>query len=79
MPELLSRVSPAGIIGVIFGLFILSWLFAAVCMWMGAQLAGVASADFGRAFLVAFGCSFVVWITTLRDVAAAHCRGLPMK
>jgi hypothetical protein len=47
------------------GVFVLGWLLAAFCMWVGAKLAGVAGATLGKAFLVAPGCSFVAWTRAL--------------
>ncbi len=53
-----------GIVAAFLGLIILAALVAGVFMYVGAKLAMVEKATFGRAIVAAIGCSLASWVLT---------------
>ena len=53
-----------GIIAAFVGLIILAALIAGLFMYVGAKLAMVEKATFGRAIMAAIGCSLASWLLT---------------
>ncbi|RTZ93681.1 MAG: hypothetical protein DSY91_01655 [Deltaproteobacteria bacterium] len=49
----------------ILGIAVLAMLIATLFMWIGAKLAGVEKATFGRSFIAAIGSAFLTWILSL--------------
>lgn len=52
------------IIGVLLGLVILGVVIGGFFMWVGAKMAGVANATFGRSILAALAASFITWLVS---------------
>lgn len=52
------------ILGVMIGIAIIGLLLGTFFMWLGAKLAGVEDATFGKSFLAALGGVFATWFAT---------------
>jgi len=46
----------------VLGVAVLAMLIATFFMWIGAKMAGVEKATFGRSFIAALGSAFLTWI-----------------
>jgi hypothetical protein len=51
----------AAVIGVLLGLFALGAVLAGFFIWIGAKMAGVENAGFGKSIIAALGSSFIAW------------------
>ena len=49
----------------VLGVAILAMLIATFFMWIGAKMAGVKKATFGRSFIAALGSAFLTWLLSL--------------
>lgn len=49
----------------VLGIAVLAMLIATFFMWIGAKMAGVEKATFGRSFIAALGSAFLTWILSL--------------
>ena len=62
-------MEPLSAIGVIataiVGVAVLALLIATFFMWLGAKMAGVKNATFGRSFIAALGSAFITWFLSL--------------
>ncbi len=47
------------------GVAVLAMFIATFFMWLGAKMAGVQKATFGRSFIAAMGSAFLTWILSL--------------
>jgi len=53
------------IVGAIIGIAALAMVIASFFMWVGAKLAGVENATFGRSIVAAIGAAFITWVISL--------------
>lgn len=51
--------------GALTGIAILAALIAAFFMWIGAKMAGIKEATFGKSLIAAIGAEFIIWIFSL--------------
>jgi hypothetical protein len=59
-------ISTLGVIATaIIGIALLAMLIASFFMWVGAKIAGVKNATFGKSFIAAIGSAFLTWILSL--------------
>jgi len=54
----------AGLLGVLLGVVVLAALLAGLFMWIGAKLARVPGATFGKAILAGIASAFASWLMT---------------
>lgn len=52
------------VFGAIIGVFIIGVLVASVFMWIGAKMAGIKNASFGKSIGVAIATGLITWIIT---------------
>jgi hypothetical protein len=50
--------------GLIVLMFVVTWIFSGLFMWIGAKFAGVDRSSFWRSVFVALACSFVTYLST---------------
>lgn len=53
-------------------------LIATLFMWLGAKMAGVKKATFGRSFIAAVGSAFLTWILSLLSLSFFPLVGPPI-
>ena len=59
-------ISALGVIATaIIGVALLAMLIATFFMWIGAKIAGVKNATFGKSFIAAIGSAFLTWVLSL--------------
>lgn len=54
---------PVGVLNSTWTVVVISWLLAALLMWIGAHLAGIGHVGFFRSLLAAMAASTVTWIS----------------
>jgi hypothetical protein len=52
-------------LGTVIGMAIIATIIAAFFMWVGAKMAGVRRATFGKSIVAALGSAFITWFISL--------------